>query len=308
MTKLKKTGGSGLISDISHIDKVTQFFTIKYDTFIFELKTIAKYDNKNLRSVAFELGGTGKRNCVEATVIKSQNIALLDTVKYHEKCTINSFFPEGNSSIMVKIMLDFILKNFQWAYKTKLEDFSMKNCGNKSVFLYWLLIAFRGKTWYESNLDALMRGDLSIHNKYIESKKNFFLEHISKDGCTFSDFSLKYKIPEDENYKDIETSFNKNTTKSYGDFINDLKEFYKVDTKTGRDLFCKNVMPWLQNLLTEKIYFDTIWYIDMTTTKSFIDNYTVTQTEKSIINGESKIIKYKKLYRKPNLIIKDKDL
>lgn len=283
---------------ITYADKLNSR-DVRYE---FILKAEGRYQSGLLMGVNFTLGGNGKRNCVQASVIRSQELGILDTVAYHEGCALNQMFIEGHSMIMVKIMMDIIHKYYPWAIKTKIEDLSTTPCGNSNVYLHLLLIAFRGQTWYESNLGAIMNDDIMKHQEYRKSIEIFENKNIKG---SFDDFCQIYKI--DSNNDKLREIYNTSTT--YNDFIANLKKDYlNIPNKTKkeqRDNFCQNVMPWLENIMSENIYFDKIWYVDMIKRKDpFIDGYSIELLKETpeLYKGGGKI-KQRTVFKKSNGVL-----
>lgn len=314
---LKNVGIKNLIPDyIKGLNgKKAYYFNLSYVSngtlnsnswkYEFILKAEGRYEIGELKGVNFTIGGKGKRNCIEGSVIKSMGIGILDTVAYHEGCALNQMFIEGHSMIIVKVMMDIIRKYYPCATKTKIEDLSSTPCGNTNVYYHMLLIAFRGQTWYESNLGAIM-GDEEKYKKYRESIVNF---ENTKLGYSFGDFCQFYSI--DSNNEVLRQIYIE--SKTYKDFINGLKQKYLYiadkTKKQQRDNFCSNVMPWLEKIMMKYIYFETEWFVDMKSRiDPFISGYEIKQLNstpdiyKASGGSKSKKVSKKRLI-KSNMIV-----
>lgn len=195
--------------------------------------------NSLTNSFYLYLGGTNK-GCVIIYIndYKESDTAILDTIKYDSKCNITEDLEEGTGTKhMIFTALNILMYYFPHLKYVKLLDTSFKKCSrvNKigatpSMELAVYFMLFHKKTWYES-----LFGALPIEPNNLEKYKVFIskLDSIPIDKPFFTfikqyfrDNDLKYIVDLNNKYN-LELDKLYNTTRTYSEFFNKLKEKIK---------------------------------------------------------------------------------
>jgi hypothetical protein len=218
-----------------------------------------RYDDRGapLRHMV-EVGGDGKRDCIEMLVNTYENCAHLNMVRHHSGCAIGSDFGRGASRSMLRAALECVRVLFPHVRGVRLMDKSYVPCGEVTVFLPAVHIALYGTTWYESKFGAHLGNNMNSpeHVAYRE-RVDALLHHAeAKNALPWDDFQSLYKACDE-----LKAAYREATT--FGEFFAGLKR-----AAANREEFCRALIPWAEPFLVDHTQHDgtTIlspWTIDL---------------------------------------------
>jgi hypothetical protein len=218
-----------------------------------------RYDDRGapLRHM-IEVGGDGKRDCIEMLVNTYENFAHLNTVRHHSGCAIGSDFGRGASRSMLRAALECVRVLFPRVQGVRLMDKSYVPCGEVTVFLPAVHIALHGTTWYESKFGAHLGDGANSpeHVAYRERVDAMLHDVATKNALPWEDFQSLYKASDDLKAAYVHAA-------TFGEFFGSLKR-----SAVNRDEFCLALIPWAEPFLVDYTQHDgtTIlspWTVDL---------------------------------------------
>jgi hypothetical protein len=216
--------------------------------------------NKTLKLSVYEtsygftlfIGGHSKF-CVEALIPKSESVGLLSQVHTHLSCSLEHDFRKGiDTKMAIKLLCSFIHNNYPWIKELSLNDTSYKDCDHiYRVNLYEIMYITTGKTWYEKNFGATLRGgDLKT---FRERDRQFQLKKQTIPFDTLVFYHFRNKLPAIDRHE-LEGWYNGSNT--WQEFFN------KIVDRIGIADFCIFAAPWLNAFVanTMRYYFTSGMY------------------------------------------------
>jgi hypothetical protein len=220
----------------------------------------------------FKIGGN-QIDCVNVSISYNDNqpvAAVIPHVMYDADCSEDIPLERGQGSvIMIKTLLQHIHKQLPTITNVRFEDKSNIECANEyeiktssknrkqgtyvyPIPLYYFLIAFNGKTWYEKYFNA-RQSDTNKHDKYRSTIKNLLYSEELKAKTLFMQF-LEIAQPPVEITNELEQYYNKSVT--FGDF-------FQMMPKQER---CRLVRDWIHIFMShylKDVFENTNWIIEL---------------------------------------------
>ena len=261
----------------------------------FNNKSYDKYYYANISSSKKEdnilVGGLNIK-CVHIIINNKKNIALLELVQHHEKCSFFETLKDGNETVdLVKNSLFFAANLYPEVSKYELVDNSFITCKNgKRISLADLQFVKNGKTWYENKFGAILT----------KQRKNTV--NLTKSGI-LKNLNTKIEIPSEEFIKEyhdedfFDNQKNINVIKSIYNPNITLKEYLnyffknKYNCRYYQYVFSKFIGTSLQG---------TEWIIEKNTIENYDVNAIIIETEKITKHTDLKLLhnKLEKIKRK----------
>lgn len=272
LISLVSPGGSGPNGE----GKYTFKYTLESESKKYALQIVGKYDeNGLLRAMDFNIGGSLKYNCLEGTVYYKQNRASLDTISFHEGCSLNTRFDKGLSMQIIKAYFQILKEYYPQIKVVKFTDLSSVTCGTSKVpiRLAYSKIASTGKTWYEHHLKAKMQS-LESYEAYCKS-----IERLSnkKPFDSFENLCSDMNLSVHKNIDVVKNLYDESET--YKQFIEKLYQKFMVgsNTTSKHNNFCDEVMLWFEEFMIRIIDFDNEWCVYMDDHDKFADIIVIKQ-------------------------------
>lgn len=250
---------------------------IQSGKYTFAIKETAYNDRDgDIMYKTIKMGGNYPDDCVNVVIVYKNNNpfnAKMPHIMYDEECVINEnpknkiILQKGDGSkIMIQTMLGYIKKNYPSIKEVEYDDMSSIECATedeiknainkkrgtnmKPLSLYYLSIAYNGKTWYEKYFNARMQ-DSQKYAKYREKVDNL-LKSKPMDFKEFSRIILVSNILLDELYEYY------NLAETYSDFFHAIP-------KSER---CRLLRPWIDKFMDyylKNIFINKNWIIPLET-------------------------------------------
>ena len=199
--------------------------------------------------------GGNKKTCIEIIVYKNTTTAKLLQIDYSRECNLLENLDSGTGTRDMLITTLYAIKKI---FKTNilyitLDDYSLVNCDDKRTpSLLYYNVAFKEKTWYESNFGAVPYG-IKLQKKYIKIKEQLNDENEKKNGFEFK------KIISHINFKDDidELCDIYNKSKTFNDFFKNIKENNVVG-------ICIKKYDWIEKIFSlNDMKIPREWIIDL---------------------------------------------
>jgi len=229
------------------------------------------------------IGGL-KIKCVNIIIIKTNNIAILELLQHHFKCSLFSDLKKGDEVIdLLKNSLFFVTSKYHDVKYFELVDNSFILCKNKKrISLPDLSFVKYNKTWYEQYFNAIP--DENSKDDIIMIRKRIIKKLNKKLKMNYHDFINKYYteiiFKKNNIINVIKDSYNKNII--FKDFLDKLQEYDCV-------FYEKVFNDFIGNLLK-----GTKWIILVKTIKTYNINSDIINTDKIKDNDDLNIL-FKKL-------------
>ena len=226
--------------------------------------------------------GRLKIKCVNIIINKTNNIAILELLQHHFKCSLFSDLKKGDEIIdLLKNSLFFVTSKYHVKY-FELVDNSFILCKNKKrISLPDLSFVKYNKTWYEQYFNAIP--DENSKDDIIMIRKRIIKKLNKKLKMNYNDFINKYYteiIKKNNIINVIKDSYNKDII--FKDFLDKLQEYDCV-------FYEKVFNDFIGNLLQ-----GTKWIISIKTVKTYNINSDIISTDKIKDNDDLNIL-FKKL-------------
>jgi len=229
------------------------------------------------------IGGL-KIKCVNIIINKTNNIAILELLQHHFKCSLFSDLKKGDEVIdLLKNSLFFVTSKYHDVKYFELVDNSFILCKNKKrISLPDLSFVKYNKTWYEQYFNAIP--DENSKDDIIMIRKRIIKKLNKKLKMNYHDFINKYYteiiFKKNNIINVIKDSYNKNII--FKDFLDKLQEYDCV-------FYEKVFNDFIGNLLK-----GTKWIILVKTIKTYNINSDIINTDKIKDNDDLNIL-FKKL-------------
>jgi hypothetical protein len=129
----------------------------------------------NESNYIINIGGI-KNICVSIEINKdtSVNIAIIQTLGYHQRCVISDLLEKNKDMInLIQISLLFTVYNFSHINQFIFTDNSYVKCENKTILsLADLSYVKYKKTWYEKNFNAIPKNENKVNEYKLKIDKN----------------------------------------------------------------------------------------------------------------------------------------
>lgn len=221
------------------------------------------------------IGGL-KIKCINIIINKKNNIAILELVQHHLKCSLFSDLKKGDEVIdLLKNSLLFVISKYPEIKYFELIDNSFILCKNKKrISLPDLTFVKYNKTWYEQNFEAIP--SKNSKDDIIMIKERIIKKLDKKLKMNYDDFINKYYVDpifqKNNIINIIKNSYNKNMI--FKDFLDKLKEY---DCIFYEKIFNDFIGTLLQG---------TKWIISIKTVKTYNINSQIINTEKMKENDD----------------------
>lgn len=219
-------------------------------------------------NINYKIGGN-IQDCVNISVQFENNIAVsasMPHILYDEECSLYEPLGRGDGSV---VMITTILRHIKTLYpqikKIKFDDMSSIECATEEELqrktrkkgtnlvpmpLYFLSIAYNGKTWYEKYFHAVQED--SVKQNAYRSRVDKML-HDPSEKTDYIKFLTITKAPMNIR-AELETFFK--TSATYSDF------FHSIPRKDR----CRLLRPWLKefmNFYLKGVFSNFDWVIQL---------------------------------------------
>ena len=215
------------------------------------------------------LCGIKKLDCIEIFVYNENPIAKLQQIDYDKKCNL-----EGNmeNGIGTRDMISAALYAISYIFNKQIHSITLEDCSyindSRTHSLLYYNFAFKGKSWYEENFNAIPNGKKLV-DKYTNIKDNIY--NMPKNSNEWFKNEIIYKL----NKNDQDYILNiYSLSETYNDFFNKLKKD-KIN-------ICDTKYEWVERMFLQlDLTIPRFWIISLSIYK--INNYiNIIQDGKSI--------------------------
>lgn len=207
----------------------------------------------NKYNYSIKIGGNDKYDCIEMFVYNNNSIAKLQQINYDIKCNISENLEKSGGT---KDMVIAGLYAIKFLFKDKvthisLDDYSYIKCkDNRTPSLLYYNIAFKRKSWYESNFGAVPR-TMKLKQKYLD-----ILNILNNENTMESIEWFEINILRDVKDKIFILQQYMNS-KTYTEFFNNIKQDKSLN-------ICIEKYNWIQSLFTlNDLHVPRDWIIDL---------------------------------------------
>jgi len=227
-----------------------------------KIDNYVKYYYVNVSETEYEyniLVGGLKIKCTNIIINKKNNIAILELVQHHVKCSLFSDLKKGDEVIdLLKNSLLFVISKYPNIKYFELIDNSFILCKNKKrISLPDLTFVKYNKTWYEQNFEATP--SKNSKDDIIMIKERIIQKLDGKMNMNYDDFINKYYVDpifqKNNIYNIIKKSYNKNMI--FKDFLDKLQEYDCIFYEKIFNDFIGNLLlgtKWIISIKTVKTY------------------------------------------------------
>jgi hypothetical protein len=251
--------------------------TIQTEHFTFELKH-KKIQNKYIDTIVFLVGDKSKPclslfvplRLTELGITNSRfqdqiyvaTLPYLEVIKecIHDELANDLINKHSFGRELLNFMIGVLKCHFKHIQYLALNDESNIHCGeNKKLDLITYSIALYGKTWYESNFNAIQ---LPTNCEYDIAIKNY-IKPSTKASYPFFElarFAMQNMIAHNyftEHYDELEAEYNSSST---------ISEFLiALSKKVGKEDKCVFFNVWISNFIKSFVPINRDWYIPINT-------------------------------------------
>ena len=224
-----------------------------------KIDNYVKYYYVNVSETEYEyniLVGGLKIKCINIIIInKKNNIAMLELLQHHLKCSLFSDLKKGDEVIdLLKNSLLFVISKYPNIKYFELIDNSFILCKNKKrISLPDLTFVKYNKTWYEQNFEAIP--SKNSKDDIIMIKERIIQKLDGKINMNYDDFINKYYVDpifqKNNIINIIKDSYNKNMI--FKDFLDKLQDYDCVFYEKIFNDFIGNLLHGTKWIISIKI-------------------------------------------------------
>ncbi len=240
---------------------------VKHGKYTFNIQENIVWYQDKIMYITLKMGGLYP-DCVNIVINNNNNkfTASMPHVMYDENCDVSQKLEKGEGSvIMINALIEFIKTNYPTVKEIDFDDMSSIECASASELsaatnkkhgtnvkplpLYYLSIAYNGKTWYEKHFNAVQKKN---HTAYKE-RVNSLLNDEKIKPANFAEFIKITALP--QNLFDEIGNYYSNA-KTYG-------EFFNLIPKEDR---CRVLRPWIDRFMKhylQRVFSNSGWTIPL---------------------------------------------